>query len=154
MSYINIVLIIIIIIIFFFLSCSDWSDHAVHGWNEWRDWKQWDVTMALLPARYTGMTQELNTHDRDKWVCGTETNTSSPSPNFILLCYIAECGLSGSSGQAHNLKIWKVCLGHALDPKPCSLACWTHSIRIQQKGVWKGIGEVIIEMLVSVLQTR
>ena len=38
----------------------------------------------------------------------------------------------------------------ALDPKPCSLACWTRSIRIQQDGAWKGIGGIIIEMLVSV----
>ena len=26
-------------------------------------------------------------------------------PNFILLYYIAECGLGGSNGQAHNLKM-------------------------------------------------
>ena len=45
-------------------------------------------------------------------------------------------------------------LGPALDPKPCSLARWTHSIRSQQDGAWKGIGGVISEMLVSVPQTR
>ena len=44
--------------------------------------------------------------------------------------------------------------GPALDPKVCELACWTHSIHIQQDGPWKGIGGVIIEMLVSVPQTR
>ena len=34
-------------------------------------------------------------------------------------------------------------LGPALDAKPyfCSLALWTYSIRIQQNGEWKGIGE-------------
>ena len=42
----------------------------------------------------------------------------------------------------------------ALDLKLCSLACWTLSIRIQQDRAWKGIGGPIIEMLVSVLQTR
>ena len=45
-------------------------------------------------------------------------------------------------------------LGPALDVKPCMLARWTRSIRIQQDGEWKGIGGVIIEMLVSVPQTR
>ena len=42
----------------------------------------------------------------------------------------------------------------ALDPKPCSVAHWTHSIRIQQNGAWKGIVGVIIRMLVSEPQTR
>ena len=45
-------------------------------------------------------------------------------------------------------------LGRALDPKACSLTRWTRSIRIQQDGAWKGIGGVIIEMLVSMPQTR
>ena len=40
----------------------------------------------------------------------TETNISSPIPNFILLRYIAECRLNGSNGQANNLKIWTVAL--------------------------------------------
>ena len=39
--------------------------------------------------------------------------------------------ISGSNGQAHNLKIWAVALDHALDPKPCSLAHWARFIRIQ-----------------------
>ena len=81
--------------------------------------------------------QHLKIHIRDQWICGTETN---------------ECGLCGSNREAHYLKIWMVASDHALDPKPCSLAAWTHSIRIQQNGAWKGIGGVI-EMLVSVLQT-
>ena len=45
-------------------------------------------------------------------------------------------------------------LGPALDHKPCSLARWTRSIRMQQDGAWKGIGGIIIGILVSMLQTR
>ena len=45
-------------------------------------------------------------------------------------------------------------LGPALVPMLCSLARWTRSIRIRQNGAWKGIGGVIIEMLVSVPQTH
>ena len=37
-----------------------------------------------------------------------------------------------------------------VDPKPCSIASWACSIRIQQNGAWKEIGGVIIEMIVSV----
>ena len=59
----------------------------------------------------------LTTHICDKLVCGMETNGST-AIYFILLRYIAECGLSGSNRQENNLKIWMV----ALDPKPCSLA--------------------------------
>ena len=35
-------------------------------------------------------------------------NSSSLIPNFSLLHYIAECRLSGSNGQVHNLKIGTV----------------------------------------------
>ena len=56
-----------------------------------------------------------------------------------------------ASAQFENVNIR---LGPALDPKPCSLANWTHSIRIQQDGTWKGIGGVITEMIVSVLLSR
>ena len=45
-------------------------------------------------------------------------------------------------------------LGPALDLEPSSLARWTPSVRIQQDSGWKGIGGVIIEILVSVPQTR
>ena len=45
-------------------------------------------------------------------------------------------------------------LGPALDPNPCSLDRWTRSIRIQQNGAWKEVGGVIMEKIVSVLQTR
>ena len=41
-----------------------------------------------------------------------------------------------------------------LDPMLCVLARWTFSIRIQQDSAWKAIGGIIIEMLVSVLQTH
>ena len=59
----------------------------------------------------------LKTHIRDQWVCGRETNRSIPIPNFNLFnSYIAECGLSGSNMQAHNLKIWTVVWRQALDP--------------------------------------
>ena len=40
-------------------------------------------------------------------------------------------------------------LGPVLDPKPCSLARWTRSMRIQQDGAWKGIVEINIETSVS-----
>ena len=43
-------------------------------------------------------------------------------------------------------------LGPALDLQ--AVLAWTRSIRIQQDGAWKGIGGVIIGMLVSVPQTR
>ena len=76
---------------------------------------------------------------------------SSHFPDFILLRCIAECGLIGSNGQAHKLKIGFLRL--VLHSKPCS--CCIH---IQQDGAWKGIGGGggggVIEMLVSVLQTR
>ena len=52
--------------------------------------------------------KELKTHIGDNWVCGTETSDSTPTPNFISLRYIVECGLSRSNGQAHNLKLWTV----------------------------------------------
>ena len=94
-------------------------------------------------------TMALKTHIH-KWVCGTETIISSPIPVFILLHYITESWLSGSNVQAHNWKIWTV----ASDPKLSFLARWTHSIRTQQDGAWKGIGGVIIEMLVYMPQTR
>ena len=49
---------------------------------------------------------------------------------------IAECGMSGSNGQAH-IENLNSRLGPALDPKPCLLARRTCSIRIQQNGAWK-----------------
>ena len=45
----------------------------------------------------------LQTYIRHKWVCGTETFSALPIHDFILLRYIAECGLSGCNGQAHSL---------------------------------------------------
>ena len=45
-------------------------------------------------------------------------------------------------------------LGNTLDPKPSALVRQTRSIHIQQDGAWKGIWGVIVEMLVSMPQTR
>ena len=70
---------------------------------------------------------------------------------FISSRYFAECGLSGSNEQEHNFKNVNGWLVPALDSKLCSLA---RSIRIQHLGSWKGIGGVIIAMIVSVLQIR
>ena len=83
-----------------------------------------------------------------------EANCSSLIPDFILLRYIAECGLSGSNGQAHNLNTWTVTSDLPRTPSRVRLPVESTCIRIQQDGVWKGIGGVIIEMLVSVPQTR
>ena len=95
----------------------------------------------------------LKTQIHDNWVCSTETNCLSPIPDIILLHYIIECGLSGSNGQVHNLKIWTVTSDLPWTPSRVRFACWTQSIPIQQDGTWKGIGGVIIEMLVSMSQT-
>ena len=51
-----------------------------------------------------------------KWVCGTETSCLTTIPSSILLCCIAECGLSGSNGQAHNLKFWTKHVHLPIDP--------------------------------------
>ena len=56
-----------------------------------------------------------------------------------------------ASGQAHKFKTWNGRFGPALDPKLCLLARFIH---IWPNGAGKEIGEVIIEMLVSVPQTR
>ena len=96
----------------------------------------------------------LKIHIRDKGVCGKETiKFIAWFPKyFILLPYIPECG---SKGQVHNLKIWTVASDLPWTPSRVRLPIEPPPppIRIQQDGAWKGIG-VIIEMLVSVLQTR
>ena len=83
---------------------------------------------------------------------------ASPIPKWFCYTHFAECGVSESNGQAHNLKICSVAsdhsLDHALDQMTCSLANWASSICFQQNGIWKEIGGVIIEMLVSVPHTR
>ena len=85
----------------------------------------------------------------------TESNGSTPTPDFILSDYIYRRmqveGVERASKQFENLSGR---LGPALDTKPCLLARWTHSMRIQQNGAWKGILGVIMEKLVSVPQTR
>ena len=46
---------------------------------------------------------------RDKWVCDAKTKRLIADPWFNFgIRYIAECELSGSNGQAHNLKFWTV----------------------------------------------
>ena len=60
---------------------------------------------------------------------------------------------AGPTGM-RTIENFKSHLRPALDHKPCSLARWTRSIHIQQNSARKGIGGVIIEMLVSVSQTR
>ena len=66
-------------------------------------------------------------------------------PGFISLPYIAELRLSGSKGQAHTFKCLMIASDPVLEPNSCSLARWTRSIRIQQNGVSKYIGGVIIK---------
>ena len=84
-----------------------------------------------------------------KWMLKTHI-CDNLIPRFISFRYIAECGLSGSNGHAHNLTIWMV----TSDPNPCLLAHESCSNRIQQNGAWKGFGRVIKEKLVSVPQVR
>ena len=50
----------------------------------------------------------LKEHLCIKWVSRMETSSSTPIPNCISLRCIAECGLSGSNSQVHNLKSWVV----------------------------------------------
>ena len=125
-----------------------WNDHTT-------SWQYRNIcilsVIVLLKQGHTSLlrTYNLKTHIRDKWACDTETNISSPISDFILLCYIAECGLSGSNGQAHNFKIWMV-----TSVLPCSLAHWTCFIHVQQNGKCKRIRGISIETLVSVPQTR
>ena len=96
----------------------------------------------------------LQTHIRDKWVCKTETNSSSPiltAFHYTTLYHWMQIEqVQRASVRFENLNS---CLGPALDPKLCSLACWTRSIRTQQDSAWNEIGGVIIEMLVYVPQT-
>ena len=120
------------------------SDHILM-WSS----AQW-VKASLIQAHK--WLRGLKAHIGDRWVCGTETNGSMPIPDFISLRYIADCGLSG---KRTILKFEWYILGPALDSKPCSLACWTCSFRIQQNGAGnESGGGVIIEILVSVPQTR
>ena len=75
-----------------------------------------------------------------------ETNYSSPIPNLIFVTlyrWVRIERVQRASAQFENLNGH---LGPALDPKPCSLAHLTRSIRIQQDSAWNsGIGGVIIK---------
>ena len=133
---------------------------SFNAFMPWYDWKH-----KALPQTTSGIMwyawlafgvklKSLKTHFCGQWVCSTETKSSSPIPDFILLRYIAECGLNGSNRQAQSLTIWTVATDRAFDPKPCSLAHWACSICIQEDSAWKEIGGVIMEMLVSVPQTH
>ena len=72
------------------------------------------------------------------------------SPDFISLRYIAECGLSGSKGQAHNLNNFeRPILGPCLGPQACvrlrvEPTLFAFSKTVRGKEVWG----IIIEMLV------
>ena len=117
-----------------------WSNAKMHLSNSF--------LVNLYSIKSASTTDFLKTHIRDFlfWVCGTETNSSSPTPSLISLCYIAVCRLSGSHRQVHNLKIWTgLASDLPCDAKPCSLARWTRSIRIQQDSAWKGIGETSLK---------
>ena len=62
-----------------------------------------NVTVSSLSTASTIQAiSHLKTCIRAKWVCGTETNSSLLIPDFILLCYIAECKLSGPTGKCTN----------------------------------------------------
>ena len=88
------------------------------------------ITMAIGPVSalrnypllsyYTDIVdtlKSLKTHIRDKWVCVMETSQCIADPRTILLRYIAECELGGSSGQVHKSKNLNGCLGPCLGPQ-------------------------------------
>ena len=95
----------------------------------------------------------LKTHICDKRVCGTETNNSSPIPDIISSRYIAECGLSGSNGHAHSLKIWTVASDLPWTPRHVRFPVAPALFPFSKTAHGKELG-VIIEMLVSLPQTR
>ena len=104
----------------------------------------WSATKILPTTRYESCNDKVL----------VLTVNASPIPK--LFCYtIYRCmrieRVQQESAWFQNLNGH---LGRALDPKASSLALWTHSIPIQQNSAWKEIGGVIIEMLVSMLQTR
>ena len=78
------------------------------GRSWWLRAAWWSRCPSGTAAPVVGRRKWLQPHICDRWVCGTETTSSMPMPDFNLLCYIAECGLSGPNQQAHNLIIWMV----------------------------------------------
>ena len=76
-----------------------------------------------------------------------ETNGLTLIPDFILLRYITECGLSESNGQAHNLKICKVASVLPWTPSRGCFPAETTLFAFSKNGAWKGIGGISIEML-------
>ena len=73
-----------------------------------------------------------------KWVCGTETNRIIANPwfHFVMLSRrLRTVQVQQASAQFEHLNS---CLGPAVDPKPCSLARWTRSSRIQRDNAWRG----------------
>ena len=113
--------------------------------------KDVNLSFALAPNLHEVLKLtafQLKTHIPDEWVCGSETNSSSPIPNLILLPYIS-LNVDGM-GPTGKRTIWN--LNGRL--RPAVFAHQTCSIHIQQDSAWKRIGGVIIEMLVSVLQTH
>ena len=69
----------------------------------------WQCDSMVESLKTLWIAQYICMKDAHSWrVYSTETNSSSPIPNFISSPYIAGCGLSGSNRHAHNLKIWTV----------------------------------------------
>ena len=95
------------------------------SWISWKD---------------SGADKGLKTRIRDKGVCLTETSQCIADPQIILLCYMAECGLSGSEGQAHNLKILNVRLSPCRGPQAvfaCPLSSlYSHSAKRRMERNW------------------
>ena len=77
-----------------------------------------------------------------------------PIPELFRKAISLNADWAGPTGKRTQFDILNGRLRPALDLKPCSLARWTRSIHIQKNGAWREIGGIIIEMLVSVLQTR
>ena len=55
-------------------------------------------------------------HMRDKWVCGTKTNDSTPIPNFISLPYT---GWPRNNGTVDTVDFSGLCSGQQLFSSPC-----------------------------------
>ena len=108
----------------------------------------WNITFRRVESLFTQFV--LKTHIHDKWVCGTETNESTSIPDSISLRYIAEFGLSGSNGQAQNVKIWTVASDLSWAPRSrvrLLLEPALFAFSSVKRRIWKGIGGVIVEML-------
>ena len=67
------------------------------------------ITVVDLQQKKILFHESFKTYICDKWICSTENSRSTPITDSILLHYYsAECGLSGSNVETHNLKVWTV----------------------------------------------